>query len=140
MVAYSFKLRFIPNIRAGLGMKVEGLVRPKLQTIRAERRRHANPGEEVQLYYAQRTSQCQLIGKPTCASVVPIEITFRRFSEMVDIGDIGTLSRAPHLDRFAQLDGFFDWEDMRQFWMEEHQAVMGTPFTGKLIRWNPVAG
>lgn len=39
MVAYSFRKRFGPPILAGT----------KAQTIRADRKRHARPGEEVQL-------------------------------------------------------------------------------------------
>ena len=53
MVAYSLKPRFIPPILSGA----------KRQTIRAiSRRRHAIPGETLQLYTGMRTKQCRLIG------------------------------------------------------------------------------
>ncbi|MEJ0016825.1 MAG: ASCH domain-containing protein [Acetobacteraceae bacterium] len=45
MVAYSFKRDFAAPILAGI----------KRQTIRADRRRHARPGEVLQLYTGMRT-------------------------------------------------------------------------------------
>ena len=64
MSAYSFKRRFVNPIRVGLCLdpifqigkhevsEMEAPIRPKRQTIRAEgKRRHARPGEIVQLYH-----------------------------------------------------------------------------------------
>jgi uncharacterized protein YqfB (UPF0267 family) len=64
VVAYSFQQRFAPPILSGT----------KQQTIRADRKRHARPGEEMQLYTGMRTKQCELICRTTCISVVPITI------------------------------------------------------------------
>lgn len=46
MVAYSFQKRFVEPIRSGR----------KRQTIRADRKRHARPGEVLQLYSGMRTN------------------------------------------------------------------------------------
>jgi hypothetical protein len=51
MVAYSFDKRFVPQIENGF----------KRQTIRAHRRRHARPGEALQLYTGMRTKHCRKI-------------------------------------------------------------------------------
>lgn len=51
MVAYSFKRQFGPPILAGT----------KGGTIRNDRKRHARPGEELQLYHGMRTKSCTLI-------------------------------------------------------------------------------
>lgn len=54
MVAYSFQKMFAPQ--------VEGLT--KRQTVRANRKRHARPGEAVQLYTAMRTKYCRKLVTP----------------------------------------------------------------------------
>ena len=57
MVAYSFKARFVPLIREGL----------KTQTIRAQRSRHARPGELIQLFSGMRTHLCEkIVPDPVC--------------------------------------------------------------------------
>ena len=49
MVAYSFNSRFEVAIREGW----------KTQTIRAGRKRHARPGEMLQLFCGMRTAHCR---------------------------------------------------------------------------------
>lgn len=68
MVAYSYKARFVEPIRLGLepGPWIPGM---KRQTIRADRKRHARPGEEIQHYRGMRTRQCFLIGRAICEAV-----------------------------------------------------------------------
>jgi hypothetical protein len=65
-VAYSFQRRFVAPILAGT----------KRQTIRAERKRHARPGEVVSLYHGMRTRQCFLIAQAPCVDVQPIRLQF----------------------------------------------------------------
>lgn len=127
VVAYSFKQRFVDPIRAGT----------KAQTIRAPRKRHAHPGEEVQLYYAQRTRNCSLIGVVRCISTPAIVMEFMPHTagDFVEIGDVGTIA-GPALDQFAKLDGFIDWIELRQFWEDEHPGV--DQFAGVLIRWRSI--
>ena len=67
MVAYSFRPRFIEPILGGR----------KRQTIRAiGRRRHARPGDPLQLYAGMRTRNCRLIGRAICIDVVEVGLRF----------------------------------------------------------------
>lgn len=140
MVAYSFQRRFGPQIQAGLGlMPVTGLLVPKRHTIRRDRRRHARPGEEVQLYHGMRTKRCELIGRARCTSVGPIEIHFRRRSTgdwMHHDALPEKMDRSGDLDQFAKSDGFQDWADLRAFWSEEHPGI--EDFAGVIIFWEPL--
>lgn len=133
MVAYSFKKRFAPPIIAGLqpGPLVVGM---KRQTIRADRKRHARPGEELQLYTGTRTTSCQLLGRAACTSVLPIRLLLGP-SPAVEIGDEPGITDAAGLDLFARFDGFSDWPDLCAFWAAEHEAL--TNFSGVMIRWEP---
>lgn len=139
MVAYSFKRRFAEPIQAGLepGPLVTGM---KRQTIRAHRKRHARPGETVQLYTGMRTRHCLLLGVGVCAAVVPIRLILRPPYALIVDGIVrhqGTDAETlMGLDGFARLDGFPDgWEEMRAFWAASHPLT--TAFDGVLIRWNP---
>jgi hypothetical protein len=140
MVAYSFKPRFIDPIRVGLGEAVPNSigVRPKRQTIRADRKRHARVGEELQLYRGMRTKHCYLIGRARCIDVQPIEIHFRnrRHSDWLRWAKYDKLDRPNQLDQFAALDGFHDWQALREFWRVEHPGI--EDFAGVLILWEPL--
>jgi hypothetical protein len=120
MVAYSFNARFIMPI----------LARTKRQTIRAPRKgrsRHAEPGQDLQLYTAMRTKYCTLIGRAMCIGVVPVQLDFEINNLTVD----GELDG--RRDLFARSDGFQDWAEMRLFWAKEHPGI--NVFDGALIRW-----
>lgn len=148
MVAYSFKSRFVIPILVGLGditpgdgvLNVRGfqistfcrknLPLPKRQTIRANgKRRHARPGEAIQLYTAMRTKQCRKIGDAKCESVHKIEMEITECSLYIEID--GRTLKSIH--DFARQDGFEHGEDMLQFWQEEHRGV--SHFDGSLIKW-----
>jgi hypothetical protein len=145
MVAYSFKKQFIDPILVGLGVQVHHepggahVYHPKRQTIRAiGKRRHARPGETIQLYTAMRTKQCRKLGEARCVSVEPISVWIEPGRVAVEgheaIDGIG-------LDDFARLDGFASWSDMATFWMNEHgQIVRAGPFVGVLIKWERIDG
>lgn len=141
MVAYSFKRRFVTPIQAGLAISHPtyfGPVLPKRQTIRADRRRHARPGEEVQLYCGMRTRQCFLIGRARCIAAQPIEFRFARKEIWIDGPIPQHVRTTASLDEFARGDGFRDFDDMRSFfWATEHGAEF---FNGVLIRWEPLDG
>lgn len=120
MVAYSFRPRFVDLIASGA----------KRQTIRADRKRHALAGEELQLYTGMRTRSCRLIGRAPCVHVGPVQIDLR--AAIVETPE-HRYSSETGLDVFARRDGFQDWYDMRRFWLAEHP---GTPiFSGVLIVW-----
>lgn len=137
MVAYSFKRLFVPAIRIGLGIDPQdpeaGARRPKRQTIRANGlRAHARPGDELQLYCAQRTKHCFLIGRARCVAAKPIRIIFNPVHPIIYVG--GSPYRK-NLQTFAQDDGFASWRELREFWNENHRGV--EEFEGMIIFWKP---
>ncbi|MEM1153653.1 MAG: hypothetical protein AAGI44_05900 [Pseudomonadota bacterium] len=123
MVAYNFQSRFALAVEDGT----------KRQTIRAlGRRRHAKPGEMLQLYTGQRTKQCRLLREDRCHEVWPVLMTPRNLQSGIivarvsvadvplSISNICALSRA---DGFACVADFFDFFRSR------------LPFEGVLIKW-----
>jgi hypothetical protein len=159
MVAYSFQRRFVAPICTGLGREIPrgffGTMQtdcvPKRQTIRADRKRHAHPGELMQLYHGMRTKQCFLIGLARCSSVNEIRINFN-MHPVVDVLTSQGWERyaGDNLDAFARNDGFTCWNDMKAFWREQHpklfsqfSAAVGNPhhgrFKGVIIYWEPLA-
>lgn len=132
MVAYSFQPRFIEPIRAGL----------KRQTIRAHRKRHARPGEAIQLYAGMRTRHCRkIIDDPVCTAVEPIEIAVPEqqpgfvHNGFQWRGGVGT-DWAYLTEDFAAADGFEGVLDMWRFWRRHHGPGL---FRGVVIRWKPDA-
>lgn len=147
MVAYSFKDRFVDPIRVGLSsVSLSFDCTPKRQTIRAiGKRRHARPGEVLQLYYGMRTKQCRSIGVARCVSV---EGVLLKWSEWQSFCTYDIVEREPGVWRrigdtrpiadretFAIEDGFADFDDMATFWMNEHGP---NTFEGVLIKWEPI--
>lgn len=128
MVAYSFNPRFEMPIREGW----------KTQTIRAMgRRRHARPGEMLQLYVGLRTAQCHLIlPEVRCTDVMKVVISFDGDGAIERVITDGVPVR--DLDAFAVRDGFTDIDDMSEFWRREHGPV--GLWYGLIIEWaRPVA-
>lgn len=126
MVAYSFQKRFAPRIEDGT----------KCHTIRADRRRHARPGEALQLYVGMRTTSCRkVIADPLCTSVEQIRIGFAAAGQIAEalIDD----QPVSDLDEFAIADGFESLSDMEGFWTMRHGLLR--EFRGVLIAWVPVA-
>jgi hypothetical protein len=136
MVAYSFQKRFVVPIKLGLGMAyaLDDIVdirieQPKRQTIRAYgKRRHARADEELQLYTAMRTKQCELIGRARC--VYTTSITIQVLKNKLKFSDF-----VFDADAFARSDGFVEAADMHAFWLKEHGLGK---FEGVLIRWEPL--
>lgn len=141
MVAYGFKRYFAPQIEDG----------SKTHTIRGHRRRHAHPGEPVQLFTGLRTRHCRkIIPDPPCISVLPIVIMS---SDLIDAGIayIEIDGRPLHRDEiegFAISDGFDPArlrgiapaaligatarETMGRFWRVENP---GSVFQGVIVKW-----
>ncbi|MBX3580808.1 MAG: ASCH domain-containing protein [Rhizobiaceae bacterium] len=149
MVAYFFAPQFRGQVAA----------LTKLQTVRADRRRHARPGEAVQLYAGMRTKHCvKLVDPdPICVSVHSIEISttplLDEFIAAISIDGV-PLDR-DGIEAFARADGFAPehfgehrfpakgdgalvpataryW--MGWWWMRTHNAGR---FEGVLIKWRP---
>lgn len=145
MVAYSFKSFFAPQIEA----------LTKLQTVRANRKRHARPGEAVQLFAGMRTRACRKLvdPDPICLSVVPIVIATTVMVEEViaSISVAGVPLNREEIEAFAVADGFgiehvgdtlyrqvgrrgSARANMGAFWAEEHGYGR---FEGVLVKWRP---
>ncbi len=127
MVAYSFMVRFADAVATGR----------KRQTVRANRKRHARPGERLQLYAGMRTKHCRkLVADPVCRSVEAIRIDVRQDGRLA-IGITGPSGRERSLtsrdrQRFAEADGFASQADMHAFWAAAHGYGL---FEGVLISW-----
>lgn len=123
MVAYSFKKRFAPDIEAGL----------KSQTIRAHRKRHARPGEALQLFVGMRTKHCRkIIPDPVCLQVENISIWVPTKLEPAAIIRDGVRDYVS--EAFAKADGFTSVDDFTRFWFDTHGPGI---FEGVLIAWEP---
>lgn len=125
MVAYSFKKQFAPRILDG----------SKRQTIRGHRKRHAWPGERLQLFTGMRTKYCKKILEPDplCLAVLPVWIDVPRCIEPCRL----QLADGPAQwldDGFAIADGFDNALAMIGFWLKSHGPGR---FDGVLIRWEP---
>lgn len=147
MVAYSFQKQFAEPILSGL----------KQQTIRLDRKRHARPGETLQLYTGMRTRHCRHIADKTCAAVIPIVLNFfgdgfalvgegypflmhGDAEDAAAIGLDGLCGRfyTAHREQLARNDGFSCWAQMSAFWNEQHGPYSHDEvFVGKLIGWWP---
>lgn len=142
MVAYSFKRQFVDPIKVGLGLRGSELARPivppKRQTIRADRKRHARPGEELQLYCGMRTRHCFLIGRAKCLAVRGIHLVFDARTILIERAEMSAIKDwllYRDADAFARSDGFKHFEEMQAFWDAEHGVA---EFTGFLIQWEPL--
>lgn len=132
MVAYSFKPQFEAALRSG----------DKAQTIRAlGKRRHARPGEMVQIYVGMRTANCRLLFQSECIEAVPIIVQpffgldkcepnrpylFTPAHKVILNGQALSIDEIHHL---ALADGFPDRHAFYQFFEDR------LPFEGVLIRW-----
>lgn len=126
MVAYSFKKQFAPKILDG----------SKRQTIRGHRKRHARPGERLQLFTGMRTKHCKKILEPDPVCVEVRDISFL----VLESGMMIRNPRNPGIcgavlgSALAQQDGFENAEAMWRFWLKNHGPGQ---FDGVLIRWEP---
>lgn len=138
MVAYGFKKFFVPQIESGF----------KRQTVRADRKRHAEPGELVQIYTAMRTKHCRkIIPDQKCLAREHIVIE-RRPCKITAIEVNGFRLNSDEIEEFAKTDGFSPEQlngadgldshiaemNMAMFWDRTHPGF--TPFVGVLIRWS----
>lgn len=122
MVAYNFSAQFADLVAAGR----------KNQTVRAlGKRRHARPGDPLQLYTGQRTRHCVLLREAICVDVRPIRIVTSWHSwPLIMFGDGDHLPRA-EAERFAAADGFASAGEMHA-WLARHH---GMPFCGVAVYW-----
>lgn len=132
MVAYSFAPQFVQPIAA----------KTKRQTVRGYRKRHARPGESIQLYTGMRTKHCRkiLTPDPVCVDLRHILIAHGSHQPLLIEIDGRTLHR-DEIEEFAIADGFggtvpdgFAAARMAEFWLKHHGH---RSFGGVVIRWEP---
>lgn len=124
MVAYNFKSQFASLVESGA----------KRQTIRAlGKRRHAKPGELLQLYTGQRTRYCRKLLDATCGDVTPILMNITPENGLtVFLGGIDC--EIFDLIALAKADGFGQGEaDPLDEFIRFFEDRM--PFEGVLIEW-----
>lgn len=150
MVAYSFHKTFVPQVQA----------LSKHQTVRGPRKRHARPGEPVQLYTAMRTRHCRKLvdPDPVCSRVDDIRIETSEQHAAPD-GPTGVIEAIEingipldydEIEAFAIADGFaplmhdppskdFVWKDwvtarvlMGTYWLGMHEPGQ---FEGVVVHW-----
>lgn len=119
MVAYNFKRQFADAVESGV----------KCQTIRPRRKDggHAKPGQIVQLYTGMRTKSCRKLREAichvSCEIIIDTDKVITFGPSEVFLGD--------DLERFARMDGFSCWLEMRS-WFETAYSL---PFKGHMIGW-----
>ena len=118
----------------------------KRQTIRLPRKRHARPGERIQLFTGMRTARCRkLIPDPVCIGVDEVRFDLREASgcaetlpETVSLEINGVPVVGPDADLYAGSDGFTGrrgvgpFAHMALWWHRVHGRVL---FEGVAIRW-----
>ena len=128
MVAYNFKSAFVDRIHSG----------SKRQTVRRKGgKRHARPGERVQVYRGLRTRHAKkIIPDPVCIGVDDIVILVDGAAEnhlaFVEIN--GRRLTPEEIEAFAWADGFLSARHFGRFWWATHGAGQ---FDGVVIRWEP---
>lgn len=132
MVAYSCKSRFVEPIRLWKAEPLNPLA--KTGTIRAHRKRHARPGEMVQLYCGMRTRSCyRIIDDVLCQRVNEIIFDLRTSTRPFLISNGVRIEDREARHRFARADGFHGgFEQMVEFWLNSHGP---SRFEGVHILW-----
>lgn len=130
MVAYSFKKGFIEPIQSGR----------KQQTVRHQGgKRHARPGEPIQIYTGMRTKACRKIisPDPICTRVDEIRIDVEGMAKG-DLDECVKINGIPlsneELCSFCLADGFDNVTAFVRFWGITHGCK---PFEGVIVHWLP---
>ena len=116
MVAFNFHHEFVIPILLG----------SKVQTIRKTRR--CKVGDAMQLFTGQRTKNCLKFAERICSVVDYVHLERNSLT-------LGNCSKHPRdWDKFAELDGFDNYEDMLDFFVRQYGS---SEFVGSVHRWVP---
>lgn len=164
MVAYNFQKRFVGHLQAGLepGPWCPGMKRHTLRKPRKGRQGHARPEQPVQLYFAQRTQHCRMIGKAVARVQIPVLVMWdgKRLglmrnegaaprSRVADLAPVvqqllaepTTTLWGEAMDAFARTDGFADAAEMAAFFdppeFKPAPANLVIGMSMILIGWSP---
>jgi hypothetical protein len=115
VVAYNFQEQFVERIT-----KLD-----KRQTIRPiGKRKHARPGDALQLYTGMRTAKCRKLLDAVCTASAVVNLD-------AGISIAGRNLDPLEADAFAVADGFGSTAEMLA-WFESRY---GLPFEGVCIQW-----
>jgi len=103
----------------------------KRHTIRAPRKIPIKVGDKLYMWWKSRSPQREKLGEANCIKTTPI--TIQKTNAILTYPDSGDYEIV-HLDKFAQADGFDNWQQMIEFFENTH----GLPFTGDLIEWDSI--
>ena len=116
MPSLNFKPQFADMVASG----------QKTQSIRKLGGIPWKVGDKAHLFTGLRTKGCRKLGVGLVTSVTQININ----RDEIVVWDMD-LPIPETRDKFAELDGFRCWSEMRDFFEKTH----GLPFTGILIKW-----
>ena len=130
MPSLNFQKEFVPAVRAMLDKKYAKRtgVKPKSTTIRALRKRPIRKGDQLFLYYAQRTKYCLKLGEARCLKTEDIII---RESTAAFYEIVVNKVQASHeeIQKIAHADGFASALDMVTWFKKAY----GLPWRGQRI-------
>lgn len=119
----------------------------KIGTIRAVRKYPIKERERLYHYTGLRTKHCHKIGESTCVTCEPITILLNSgvivIDRKIDLFSTDTCDvykGEKQLNKFAYHDGFRNWREMREFWMDTYgtrkgkRKVILVPYQGMYIR------
>lgn len=133
MPAYNFQSRFADAVQFG----------SKRQTIRAlGKRRHATPGQPIQLYTGMMHKTCRklITPDPVCTAVQRVRIEkfpakSKHDRDFFQLYLDGEVMFKHEVREMAFQDGFDSPEDFFQFFDQTYFKKNDMPFEGVLIRW-----
>jgi hypothetical protein len=128
MVAYNFIKQFADDVESG----------KKLQTIRkVGKRKHALPGDTLQLYTGMQTKSCRLLREALCTTLIPIRIrpSFGEVLFLLDDKNWLVCDSEKHISVLAQKDGFANAAEFFDYFAMQCDET--GRFDGYLIKWEP---
>ena len=104
----------------------------KRQTIRTVRKNPIKERDKLYLYWKQQSPKdCEKLGEATCAKAIPVRI--EKAKAVLTYPEVCNYEIV-HLDKFAQDDGFDNWQQLIEYFEKNY----GLPFEGVLIQWNRI--
>ena len=104
----------------------------KRQTIRSVRKRAIVAGDKLFLYWKQQSPKdCEKLGETYCTKAIPVRI--EKAKAVLTYPEVCNYEIV-HLDKFAQDDGFDNWQQLVGYFEKNY----GLPFEGVLIQWDAI--
>lgn len=104
------------------------------QTIRPVGKRIFRPGGELYLYAHQRSKNCRKLGEAVCRAVVPITLKYSPTS-LKKLRIYGERVCCISYNDFSRLDGFNDYSEFEQFFINTYKLKSGDSLDMNIIKW-----